>query len=89
MSRKLQFLGFLSAGNFRSLRLENVLFNPRRDHTPQAASSWSGGKIERHEVEPFKKNQFLRDLEDEEREIMARNHLFCICMIVVRSISSH
>jgi len=65
------------------LRLENVLFNPRRDHTPQAASSWNGGKIERHEVEPFKKNQFLRDLEDEEREITVRKplHLSCVALI--------
>jgi len=33
--------------------------------------------VERHEMQPFKKNQFLRDIEDEEREIMARE-VFCV-----------
>jgi hypothetical protein len=64
------FFCFFDSGNFRTMRLENLLFNPRRDQLPPTATAWSGG-IEKHEVEPYFKNKFLRDIESEEQEFMA------------------
>jgi len=62
-------LGGFVTGNFKSQRVENVLFNPRRDIVPQHAAS-KHGAIERHETPAVKKNRFLRDLEEEEHDLM-------------------
>jgi len=50
--------------NFRSLKTENVLFSPSQQNL-QENLLWTG-KVEKFESEPYEKNEFLRDLEEEE-----------------------
>lgn len=56
-------------GNFKSQRVENVLFNPRRDQV-MPHSTTQRGAIERHEQPQVIKNRFLRDIEAEERDMV-------------------
>ena len=46
------------------MKTENVLFSPSQQNL-QENLLWTG-KVEKFESEPYEKNEFLRDLEEEE-----------------------